>query len=382
MKATIRVSLMVIGCLSAAAFFGWFDWEGCAQIKIVKGKSSKSLAKKNAELPTPTPTNASAPILLPEITEAASPVLIPALIPPFVGFQPEEAAEEAPTPPPAVAAMGSFTFETLAYDKKGHATMGKKTVKSYRQTLAEGIVLELIEIPGGTFIMGAASNESANDFERPQHKVTVPQFWMGKYEITQAQWRAVAHLPKVKTDLKPNPSAFKGEDNLPVEQISWDDAVEFCARLAKKTGKPYRLPTEAEWEYAARAGTTTLFAFGEIITTAIVNYNGNYPYLSPKGEYREKTVPVGSLGQANAFGLFDMSGNVWEWCQDRWHPNYKGAPTDGSAWESGNESRVIRGGSWMYDGISCRPANRNTDYSHLYVRSKDQGFRVAVGHVE
>jgi len=387
MKATIRFSLMVISCLSAAGFFGWPDWaeRSSAQIKIVKGKSAKPVAKKSVETPTPTPTATTTlePILLPEITAAAGPIVTPGLIPPFVEFQLGEAIEEIPTPPPPpMSVIGRFTFDTLSYDKKGNTTMGKKTVKSYRERLGDGVVLELIEIPGGVFMMGAPSSESANDFERPQHKVTVPQFWMGKYEVTQAQWRAVAQLPKVKTDMKPNPSAFKGDDNLPVEQVSWDDAVEFCARLAKRTGKPYRLPTEAEWEYAARAGTTTLFAFGEIITTAIVNYNGNYPYLSPKGEYREKTVPVGSLGQANAFGLFDMSGNVWEWCQDKWHANYKGAPTDGSAWETGNESRVIRGGSWMYDGISCRPANRNTDYSHLYVRSKDQGFRIVVGNVQ
>lgn len=385
MKATIRFRLMMIGCLSAAGFFGWFDWaeRSSAQIKIVKGKSSKPVAKKSVELPTPTPTPTPTPepVLLPEIAAASSPALMPGLIPPFIEFPMGEVIEEKPAPPPLVTAIGSFSFETLSYDKKGNATTGNKTVKSYREHLGDGVVLELIEVPGGVFMMGSSPSESATEFERPQHKVTIPQFWIGKYEVTQGQWRAVAHLPKVKTDLKPSPSAFKGDDNLPVEQVSWDDAVEFCARLEKKTGKPYRLPTEAEWEYAARAGTTTLFAFGEIITTAIVNYNGNYPYLSPKGEYREKTVPVGSLGQANAFGLFDMSGNVWEWCQDRWHPNYKGAPTDGSAWETGEESRVIRGGSWMFDGVSCRPANRNTDYNHALVRSKDQGFRVAIANV-
>jgi len=389
MKATTRFSLVVIGALCAAGFWGWPDWveRSAAQIKIVKEKAAKPAAKKNVDLPatasTPTPVPTITPILLPEIAAPSSAELTPGLIPPFVEFGMEKVeAEPAPPPPPVpMTAIGSFSFETLSYDKKGNRTMGKKTVTSYRENLGDGIGLELVEIPAGNFMMGASSNEGANEFERPQHKVSVPKFWLGKYEITQAQWMAVAKLPKVMKELKLNPSAFKGDDSLPVEQVSWDDAVEFCARLEMKTGKHYRLPTEAEWEYAARAGTTTLFAFGEIITTAIVNYNGNYPYLSPKGEYREKTVPVGSLGQANAFGLFDMSGNVWEWCQDRWHQNYKGAPTDGSAWETGNESRVIRGGSWMYDGTSCRSANRNTDYNHPLVRSKDQGFRVAIANV-
>lgn len=150
---------------------------------------------------------------------------------------------------------------------------------------------------------------------------------MDKYDVTQAQYQAI---------MGTNPSNFKGDD-LPVEQVSWNDAVEFCRKLSAKTGREYRLPTEAEWEYAARAGTTTPFAFGDTVTPDIANYDGDYPYGdAPRGTNRQTTTPVGSLGAANGFGLYDMQGNVWEWCLDYWHDNYGGlvggAPTDGSAW--------------------------------------------------
>jgi len=150
---------------------------------------------------------------------------------------------------------------------------------------------------------------------------------MGKYLITQAQWRVVTALPKVERGLKSDPSRFKG-GHLTVECINWYEAVEFCARLARKTGRDYRLPSEAEWEYACRAGTTTPFHFGETITTDLANYRGtdNEQYKwsgfygrGSKGIYRNKTTDVGSFGVANAFGLYDMHGNVWEWCQDIWH---------------------------------------------------------------
>lgn len=209
--------------------------------------------------------------------------------------------------------------------------------------------------------MGSPDGEinRASD-EGPQHRVTVKGFAIGKFEITQAQWQAVAKLPKVKIDLPADPANFKGA-SLPVERVSWEEAVEFCARLSRLTGSTYRLPTEAEWEYAARAGTTTPFAFGVTMTPDIVNYHGNYPYgNASKGQYRQNTVPVGSLGAANAWGLFDMHGNVWEWCEDLWHDNYNGAPSDGSAWLSGNNSsiRAVRGGSWSYGGRLCRSAGR------------------------
>jgi formylglycine-generating enzyme required for sulfatase activity len=242
---------------------------------------------------------------------------------------------------------------------------------SFTEDLGNGVKLEMIAIPGGTFLMGSSENESERrDDESPQHQVTVPSFFMGKYPLTQAQYQAI---------LGSNPSYFKG-NNRPVETVSWDDAVRFCQKLSQRTGKNYRLPSEAEWEYACRAGTKTPFSFGDNITTDLVNYNGNYPYKSaPKGKYREQTTDVGTFPPTfppNPFGLYDMHGNVWEWCEDDWHENYIDAPTDGSAWnsQSGSNTKLLRGGSWYLDARYCRSAFRN-GYSRGY-RDFSCGFRV------
>ncbi|MBD2562429.1 SUMF1/EgtB/PvdO family nonheme iron enzyme [Nostoc linckia FACHB-391] len=218
--------------------------------------------------------------------------------------------------------------------------------------------LEIVPIRGGKFLMGSPENEPERiDWESPQHLVTIQPFFMGRYPVTQSQWAVVAGLKKINIDLNPEPSHFKGA-NRPVEQVSWDDAIEFCARLSNKTGKTYRLPSEAEWEYACRAGTTTPFYFGETITTDLANYNGNYTYgAGSKGEYRLQTTDVGKFSP-NSFGLFDMHGNIWEWCQDDWHENYNKAPADGSPWMSGNDHRLLRGGSWFNIPGSCCSASR------------------------
>jgi formylglycine-generating enzyme required for sulfatase activity len=222
---------------------------------------------------------------------------------------------------------------------------------SFTEDLGKGIKLEMIAIPGGTFWMGSPANEAERDSdEGPQHQVTVPSFFMGKYPLTQAQYQAI---------MGHNPSYFIG-NNRPVENVSWDDAVRFCQKLSQRTGKNYRLPSEAEWEYACRAGTKTPFSFGDNITTDLVNYDGTYPYKSaPKGKYREQTTDVGTF-PPNAFGLYDMHGNVWEWCEDDWHENYIDAPTDGSAWnsQSGSNTKLLRGGSWRYNAWYCRSADR------------------------
>ena len=234
----------------------------------------------------------------------------------------------------------SSRFLGLGEKKEVILSRYRNQVKYFSENLGNDITLEMVEIPSGTFMMGSPESEKGRyDWESPQHQVTVPPFFMGKFEVTQAQWKAVASLPQVERELKPDPSRFKG-DKLPVEQVSWYDAVEFCRRLSNYTGKEYRLPSEAEWEYACRAGTTTPFHFGKTITTDLANYRGTdweyqnkiYPgnYANEaKGEYREKTTPVGSF-LPNAFGLYDMHGNVWEWCEDDWHDSYDGAPTDGS----------------------------------------------------
>jgi len=266
----------------------------------------------------------------------------------------------------------------------------QRQAKYFTEDLGNGVNLVMAEIPGGSFTMGSREGEEGStDRERPQHQVTIQPFYMGKYPITQAQWQRVAQLPQVNRKLEPNPSWFKG-GNRPVESVSWYDAVEFCARLASLTKRAYSLPSEAQWEYACRAGTKTPFHFGETLTTDLANYDGNYTYGDgPKGIYRKETTEVGSFGVANAFGLYDMHGNVWEWCLDDWHShsNYKGAPTDGSAWFNGNDNlsqkqgkSVLRGGSWLdYPGI-CRSAYRSYDIRAVRdLTDNSLGFRVACG---
>jgi formylglycine-generating enzyme required for sulfatase activity len=250
----------------------------------------------------------------------------------------------------------------------------KKKARFFFQEL-DTIALEMVYIPEGSFLMG--STEGDND-EKPQHLVSVKSFFIGKYPITQSQWKKVASLPKINLDLDPEIAFFSGDD-LPIEQVSWLDAVEFCKRLSAKTGYNYRLPTEAEWEYAARAGSTTAFAYGDTVTSRLVNYDGSSPYgLAKKTIYRHSTTKVGSLANPNSFGLYDMHGNVWEWCQDVWHDNYVGAPTDGSAWEIGEKPklRVLRGGSWDYVAYGCRSAFRDRATDHI--KSPFNGLRVVL----
>jgi formylglycine-generating enzyme required for sulfatase activity len=253
------------------------------------------------------------------------------------------------------------------------------------EPLTEGLNLEMVAIPAGTFLMGSPSGEpERSDSENPRHRVTVAEFLMGRYPVTQAQWRFVAGLERVDRSLEAEPSRFKG-DNRPVEQVSWLDATEFCARLSRHTGRDYRLPTEAEWEYACRAGTTTPFHFGEMIVPDLANYDWDQAYnqsnITQKKDF-EGTTPVDHFEFANAFGLSDMHGNVWEWCQDQWHSNYKNALHEGgSAWidasvnpQDENVLRVLRGGSWYFNPWDCRSASRfNGDAGE---RGDYNGFRV------
>ncbi|MBE9065664.1 formylglycine-generating enzyme family protein [Leptolyngbya cf. ectocarpi LEGE 11479] len=239
----------------------------------------------------------------------------------------------------------------------------------------------MVAIPEGRFMMGSPGDEpERSKRESPQHEVTVEPFFMGRYPVTQAQWRVVATLKQIERKLKADPAKFKGDDR-PVEKVSWHDAVEFCARLSAHTGREYRLPTEAEWEYACRAGTMTPFHFGDMITTEVANYSGSAYADGPSGERRGKTTPVEHFGIANAFGLSDMHGNVWEWCQDKWHGNYEGAPTDGSVWDDGDDgeeegiNRVVRGGSWYINPAYCRSAVRYS-YTPGNRLNLDLGFRV------
>ena len=252
----------------------------------------------------------------------------------------------------------------------------RKQARYFTEKLGEDVGLDMVLVPGGTFTMGSPEDEPERWENEAQHEVNISSFFMGRYPVTQAQWRVVAGLPQVNRELESDPAHFKGE-NHPVEQVSWYDAVEFCARLAARTRREYRLPSEAEWEYACRAGTKTPFYFGKTLTTDLANYDGNYTFNDGlKGEYREQTTPVDHFKIANAFGLCDMHGNVWEWCQDHWHNSYEGAPTDGSVWLSNNENNscVPRGGSWYTALRYCRSAHRFDNPPDI--ASDDLGFRV------
>jgi formylglycine-generating enzyme required for sulfatase activity len=219
--------------------------------------------------------------------------------------------------------------------------------------------MEMVLVHGGTFMMGSPESKKPGIEETPQHSVTVPDFYMGKYEVTQAQWRAV---------MGTNPSFFKG-DNLPVENVSWLDAKEFCTTLGVMTGKGYRLPTEAEWEYACLAGGA-----------------GDYPSdPDPLAWYfnnsNDRTHPVGEK-KPNDLGLYDIHGNVGEWVADFLHDNYYGAPADGSAWTDGGNPkyRIVRGSSWLsgrgYRSFRC--ADRDGRYKHPTDTTDTIGFRVVM----
>jgi formylglycine-generating enzyme required for sulfatase activity len=249
------------------------------------------------------------------------------------------------------------------------------------QPTPQPIPSDMVRINGGTFMMGSPASEAGRGSYENQHRVTVGSFYMGRYEVTQKEYTAL---------MGTNPSVFKG-DNLPVENVSWYDAVNYCNALSRKEGltpayavsgtnvtwnrsaNGYRLPTEAEWEYACRAGTTTPFSTGSNITTNQANYDGNYPYNgNAKGSYRNKTTAVGSFA-ANAWGLYDMHGNVREWCWD-WFGDYgTAAQTDPMGAFSGSY-RVSRGGSWFNGSQILRSAYRydyTPSYSYYYF-----GFRL------
>ena len=254
-----------------------------------------------------------------------------------------------------------------------------KTIQYFTEDLSQQVSLEMAYIPSGKFQMGSPESEiDRRDSESPQHPVTVNEFFMGRFPVTQAQWKVVAGFPKIDRDLKPNPSRFKSKtEDLPIENVSWLDAQEFCKRLSNKMGRSYRLPSEAEWEYACRAGTTTPFYFGETISSDIANYDAQSAYgPGERGQYRQKTTAIDSF-PPNDFGLCDMHGNVWEWCADGWHKNYVGAPSNGSVWDASNDSgsRILRGGSWFCVPGDCRSACRYS--SSPDNASYSLGFRLA-----
>ena len=266
----------------------------------------------------------------------------------------------------------------------------RRRAQGFRESLgaeADGASsLTMLWMPPGRFWMGSPEEEPERRSEEgPQHLVQLQGFFLSQTPITQGQWRQVADWKPNKGQrawskkLKPNPSRFKG-DQRPVEQVSWDDAMEFCHRLSQRSGRHYTLPSEAQWEYACRAGTISPFHCGSTISSKQANFDGTKVYGDgEKGEYRQQTMDVASF-PANPWGLHDMHGNVWEWCADHWHGNYEGAPEDGRAWiDEGAKAndlngRLLRGGSWGSLPRYCRSACR--DDNHPDFRYNLIGFRV------
>ena len=264
----------------------------------------------------------------------------------LAGLRP--AAAPAPQPPSAPSPAPAPATQT------SNAAQAGQVFKDCQEAHCP----EMVIIPAGRFTMGSSDGDAD---EKPPHSVNVRSFAMGKYEVTQGQWKAV---------MGSNPSRFSNcGDNCPVEKVSWDDIQQYIQKLNQKTGQQYRLPSEAEWEYAARAGSTGKWSFGDNESAL-----GQHAWYSANSN--SQTRPVGQK-QANAFNLHDMHGNVWEWVQDVGHDNYSGAPTDGSAWVSGGDQsrRVLRGGSWISGPGSLRSANR--DGISPDFRSNYNGFRIA-----
>jgi formylglycine-generating enzyme required for sulfatase activity len=251
------------------------------------------------------------------------------------------------------------------------------TVQGFSEDLGNGVNLDLVVVLGGSFLMGSPETELQHrSNESPQHQVTVPTFLMGQYPVTNAQWNTIVKTTKGKRDLKTKKEA----DRLPVVLVSWLDAQEFCDRLTQATSRPYGLPSEAEWEYACRAGTTTPFAYGETLTPELANYDWEKTYGDFGVAAKKDLGKPSEVGKfpANAWGLYDMHGNVWEWCADDWHSSYEGAPVDGSVWAGKNAEtasrKVFRGGSWADDPQNCRSAIRDAyDADHA---SDGYGFRL------
>src|SRR4028118_242935 len=300
-----------------------------------KSSSQKSSPKATAKSSSPKPSPQS-------VAESPSPKPSP------------KPAPETPKPTPSSNALKSFTFETVTVNSTGQiANRRQGKAQAFIENMGNGITLDMVAIPGGSFVMGSPDTEAGrSSYEGPQRTANMPAVFTGTYQIPPEQYQAV---------MGNNPSEFKGA-KLPVEKVSWNDAVEFCNRLSKKTGKTYRLPSQAEWEYACRAGTKTPFYFGETITPDLVNYNGNNPYASAaKGLYRKQTTDVGNFSP-NAFGLYDMHGNVWEWC---------------SLGDNDRSDRPVRcGGSWNDGAVNCRSAYRLTNSAGD--RFSDIGFRVVL----
>ncbi|MGB7922038.1 MAG: SUMF1/EgtB/PvdO family nonheme iron enzyme [Pyrinomonadaceae bacterium] len=316
-------------------------------------------------------------------------------------FTPDVLASNAPNLTPVVSQLRqelagrnllrSFNYQVVFVDESGATTAQKKgAANAYVEALAASGI-EMVAVPGGKFAMGTAgtaaeklyyelsgntddqaetSEQDIPTYEMPQHDVMLQEFFMSKYEVTQAQWLAVmGQLPPIS----PNMS---GPDK-PVVNVTWQDAQAFCEKLSRLTNRQYRLPSEAEWEYACRAGAQTYFAFGDALSSSLANYNSLIPFgKAPRNRPLQAALAVGQSMVANGFGLYDMHGNVWEWCADHWHDSYNAAPNDGRAWvdQTDENLRILRGGSWLSPALNTRSASRRK--MPKFLRAADIGFRV------
>ncbi|BBC22642.1 bifunctional serine/threonine-protein kinase/formylglycine-generating enzyme family protein [Pseudanabaena sp. ABRG5-3] len=310
-----------------------------------------------------------------KITPVTAPKpLIPAIAPQLSQFSFETATVTINPTRNQVGSLVKHLGIAKLYSAQLQIITKQKIGYSYFETLGniqgKPIGLEMVFIPAGKFQIGSPVSESdRNKEESPRHVINIPSFFMSRFQITQRQWKVL---------MDNNPAIFIGNVNRPVESVSWDDVQIFCQKLVEHTGKPYRLPSESEWEYACRAGTITPFCFGETIAANLATYNGAIPYqYAPQGITNSTTTEVGSY-PANAFGLHDMHGNVWEWCEDTWHDDYDLLPKDGKAWTQGGDRscRVVRGGSWRDPAHYCRSAKRYRNVANQGDRTT--GFRLAV----
>jgi formylglycine-generating enzyme required for sulfatase activity len=374
---TLRiVGAFTLGILIAIpATLWWSDTQKLGQPAEARSPS-QTQAKADLE-PKPQAQTKSQPQPKPQPEEKAQPQSQP---------QPKSQSEQnvgtksqpPPKPKPETKAQpksSQFGVALTTDRRPGPLTLADlRTIKPKSSFKECDACPEMVVIPPGSFIMGAAAGEPGQDKdEGPRRRVTfAQQFGVGKFAVTFEEWD-VCVADGGCNGYRPNDHSW-GRGMRPVINVNWDDAQAYIAWLTRKTGKPYRLLSEAEREYVTRANTTTQFWFGSSLSTDHVNYDGS-PYMGPKGEHRKQTLPVNSF-KPNPFGLYQVHGNVWEWTQDCWYPNYRGAPTDGSAWLAGNcGRRVVRGGSWNSEAEFIRAAYRY--YWEKGTRNAITGFRVA-----
>ncbi|HEY7913638.1 MAG TPA: bifunctional serine/threonine-protein kinase/formylglycine-generating enzyme family protein, partial [Blastocatellia bacterium] len=385
---------------------------GPAETIDVTTETTEEITTPLTPVPTPLPLTGSSPRSYKKVVAAVLGLAVVAAV--AIYLYAKSDGSGGPPPP----ALTTYSAEYAVVDDRGNIALHTRSTNAFNIDLG-GALLSMVEIPGGSFDMGInessikqlldeytmhqdyadsqaaqTARDNAEKLVRAQlsrHRVSLPAFYVGQHEVTREQWRAIANRADLKASIdltNPDPSTSKGEgaaadqlNMLPVDSVTWFEAKEFCDRLSKLTGYKFRLPSEAEWEYACRAGSDKHFHTGNLLPPEMANYDGRYRYrIRGRGDDRFRrlgTWPAGSF-RPSAFGLFDMHGNVWEWCLDPWHDDYQGAPSDGSAWlENGNDVfRIQRGGNYEGTGYECRCGHRS--YDRPDSKSSKKGFRVVM----